>query len=202
MIKKEITSFKRKGKKIYLYCSKKEVEDGVECVATNVRRLLDNGYQKEDIMVLSRTRKSEAYKEYYSQLRKLGVRITTMHQAKGMEAKVVFIIGLTGGFHGFPNVRDTDRIFQIIKESNHELLMEEERRLFYVALTRAKEELFLISEQGNESQFIKEIPGKFLDRKNFLILELAHVKRCSCKRELESDFRYCPYCGRKQNEGF
>jgi DNA helicase-4 len=201
-IKKEISSFNQEGKKIYLYCAKKENEDGVETVIENCKKLLENGYQKEDIMVLSRTRKSEAYESYYLELRKLGVRIFTMHQAKGLEAKAVFIIGLTNGFYGFPNVRDADRIFQIIKESNYELLMEEERRLFYVALTRAREELFLVSEVGNESEFLSEIPGEFLDRKNFLILNIENQKKnlCkSCNKELKRDFNYCPYCGNNMN---
>jgi|TARA_Y100000310_G_C20673179_1_gene811413 DNA helicase-4 len=197
-IKKEISSFNQEGKKIFLHCAKKESEDGVETVVENINKLLQNGYQKEDIMVLSRTRKSEAYENYHLALRKLGIRIYTMHQAKGLEAKAVFIIGLTNGFYGFPNVRDADRIFQIIKKSNYELLMEEERRLFYVALTRAREELFLVSEVGNESEFLNEIPGEFLDRKNFLILNIEKTKKITCKfcnKELNGEFNYCPYCG-------
>ena len=108
---------------------------------------------------------------------------------------------------GFPNVRDVDRIFQVIKKSDYERSLEEERRLFYVALTRAKDELFLISEVGNESEFISEIPGEFLDRTNFLILNLKNqdlILCPRCKRKLQPDFKYCPYCcydiGQKKNE--
>ena len=61
------------------------------------------------------------------------------------------IIGLTEGNGGFP----------VIKKANHDLLMEEERRLFYVAITRAKDKLFLITEKGKESSFLKEIPDIF-----------------------------------------
>ena len=159
-------SLRKTEGKIHLYHANKEEEDGVRTVIEYTKTLLNNEFDKEDILVLTRTRKSDAYKLYFQELRKLGVRIITMHQAKGLEAKVVFIIGLTGDYHGFPNVRDTDRIFQIIKPSNFELLMEEERRLFYVALTRAKQKLFLISEVGNESEFISEIPDELLHRIN------------------------------------
>ena len=55
-----------------------------------------------------------------------------MHQAKGLEWKVVFVIWLVDG--KFPDSR-------AIKEYNSE---EEERRLFYVAVTRAKDKLYLI----------------------------------------------------------
>jgi len=198
-IDKEIKSLTTSGGKIYLYCAEKESEDGVDTVVNNVEKLLQNGYVKEDILVLSRTRKTEAFERYYSELLKRKIRVTTIHQSKGLEAKVVFIIGLTRGFQGFPNVRDDDRIFQLIKQSNFELNLEEERRLFYVALTRAKEELFLISEVGNESEFINEIPGEFLDRTNFLILNIKNqepILCIYCRNQIQKEFIYCPYCGK------
>ncbi|HLD61154.1 MAG TPA: UvrD-helicase domain-containing protein [Patescibacteria group bacterium] len=57
--------------------------------------------------------------------------LSTIHQAKGLEWSVVFIINLSAG--GFPNDR-------ALREENG---LEEERRLFYVAITRAKKHLFL-----------------------------------------------------------
>ncbi|NJM81032.1 MAG: ATP-binding domain-containing protein [Flavobacterium sp.] len=79
----------------------------------------------------------------------------TIHASKGLEAKVVFIIGLTEGSGGFPDVWLEDRLFQIIKTADYNLLLEEERRLFYVAITRAKDQLYLITEKGKESSFFK-----------------------------------------------
>ena len=64
----------------------------------------------------------------------LPVTLTTIHSAKGLEYKVVFIIGMNEGI--FPSERS-------IKERDDGL--EEERRLFYVAITRAKEKLFISS---------------------------------------------------------
>jgi DNA helicase-2/ATP-dependent DNA helicase PcrA len=82
------------------------------------------------------------------------LRLTTIHQAKGLEFPVVFVIGLAEGT--FPLKRTID-----------EGDMEEERRLFYVAVTRAMEELYLsypmLNQQGNQvmrlnpSRFIREI---------------------------------------------
>jgi len=202
-IEKEIQSFNSSGKKIYLYCAEREADDGIETVIENVENLLKNGFQKEDILILSRTRKTEAFDRYFEELRKKRIRVTTIHQSKGLEAKAVFIVGLTGGYLGFPDVRDTDRIFQIIRESDYDLALEEERRLFYVALTRAKDELFLVSEVGNESEFIAEIPGDFLDRTNFLILDLKKFEPIlciQCKKRIQQEFSYCPYCGKRINQ--
>jgi DNA helicase IV len=155
-IDKEISSINKEGRKIYLYCAQREEEDGVEIVVKKIQQFLQNGYNKDDILVLyRRTKAIDPYKDLLRGMAKL----KTIHSAKGLEAKIVFIVGLNGGIYGFPQVWESDRILQVIKASNFELLMEEERRLFYVAITRAKEELFLISEVGNESQFIR----KFLE---------------------------------------
>ena len=90
------------------------------------------------------------------------VTLMTVHSAKGLEFKNVFIIGLEEGI--FPHSRS---LFD-----NEEL--EEERRLCYVAVTRAKEKLWLVCAgrrmlYGNEganppSRFIKEISDEYLDK--------------------------------------
>lgn len=73
--------------------------------------------------------------EYFEGEKKIkdhtGVRIMTLHQAKGLEFPYVFIIGVEEGI--LPHSRSIDDYFQL----------EEERRLFYVGITRAKEKLFI-----------------------------------------------------------
>jgi len=92
------------------------------------------------------------------------LRLTTVHQAKGLEFPIVFIIGLAEGL--FPNKRAMD-------EDN----LDEERRLFYVAITRAKDELYLsypmINEYGSPSMRLN--PSRFLDeidREHYEILRI------------------------------
>lgn len=198
-IDKEIRSLKKEGKKIYLYCAQKEAEDGVQKVTEAILHFLKQGYRKEDILVLYR--KTKAIEPYRDTLRGLAT-LRTIHAAKGLEAKIVFVVGMTGGINGFPQVWESDRILQIIKSSNIKLLLEEERRLFYVALTRAQEELFLVSELGNESSFIKEIPAELLDRNNFFAVHSARTKKyCrQCKKYLEEQFVFCPYCSADTRE--
>jgi ATP-dependent exoDNAse (exonuclease V) beta subunit len=143
------------------------------------------------------------YSPYFFRFKNEGVRVQskTIHAAKGLEAKVVFIIGLTEGNGGFPDIWLEDRIFQVIKKANHDLLMEEERRLFYVAITRAKDKLFLITEKGNESSFLKEIPETFTVKTSIPIKSVVDkIITCDkCYSQLEKLWVVCPYCGERVN---
>lgn len=165
-----------------------------------VRELLSEGVANDDILFLYR--RSKMFSPYFFRFREEGIRVAakTIHAAKGLEAKVVFIIGLTEGNGGFPDVWLEDRIFQVIKRANHDLLMEEERRLFYVAITRAKDKLFLITERGNESSFIGEISATFTVRTGNPIKSVVDkVPLCSkCFSQQEKLWKVCPYCGEKK----
>jgi len=116
-----------------------------------------------------------------------------------LESKVVFAIGMTEGSGGFPDIWLEDRIFQVIRPANHDLLMEEERRLFYVAITRARDKLILITEKGNESSFIDEIPEEFLFRISELLKSVQEkVILCeNCSSQLETSWIACPHCGKR-----
>ncbi len=92
-----------------------------------------------------------------------GVCLSSVHQAKGLEWRIVFIIWLTDSM--FPNARAVEDGFEGL---------EEERRLFYVALTRAKDELYLLypkmwpkSYTGDmwqtPSRFLATLPRESLD---------------------------------------
>ncbi len=94
------------------------------------------------------------------------VTLMTVHSAKGLEFPVVFLTGLEDGLFPFYNS---------LQNKNE---LEEERRLFYVGLTRAKENVFLLyannrrrsgAEQfyGLVSRFVREIPEDYLENINF-----------------------------------
>ncbi|MBS2772123.1 DNA helicase PcrA [Anoxybacteroides rupiense] len=95
---------------------------------------------------------------------KEAVVLMTLHSAKGLEFPVVFLIGMEEGI--FPHSRSLD----------DEEEMEEERRLAYVGITRAEEELFLTSAQmrtlfgrtnvNPASRFIGEIPDELVEQVN------------------------------------
>ncbi len=82
---------------------------------------------------------------------KKSITVMTIHKAKGLEAKHVFIVGFTDGI--FPTWRSLDDNFTL----------EEERRLAYVAITRGKERVYIsYSKNKGPSMFMSEINSKFL----------------------------------------
>jgi superfamily I DNA/RNA helicase len=197
-VEKEILASKKSEHKIVVYAGNNE-EDNVLFCFNKVKELLKEGYKNEDILFLYR--RSKMYSPYFLQFKNQDIKVQskTIHGAKGLEAKVVFIIGLTEGSGGFPDIWLEDRIFQVIKKANHDLLLEEERRLFYVAITRAKDKLFLITEKGNESSFLNEIPETFTVRSSIPIKSVVEkIITCEkCFSNLEKLWVVCPYCGQR-----
>ena len=195
-VDKEVAAHKEGHTKIHLYAGKEESAN-VEYVADAVRQLYEQDYQKEDILILHR--RSSDYTLYYEYFKDMGLEVqhSTIHGAKGLEARAVFILGLHDMPGGFPEVWSTDRIFQLIKATDLDALMEEERRLFYVAITRAKDELFLLSIKGSPSIFLEEIPAKYFSRSNKVaLLKKEQVYQCTqCNTLCEEDVNFCPNCG-------
>jgi len=195
-VDKTVLAHKEGQTKIHLYAGKDEVAN-VEYVADAVRQLYEQDYQKEDILILHR--RSADYALYYEYFKEMGLEVqhSTIHGAKGLEARAVFILGLHDMPGGFPEVWSTDRIYQLIKTTDLKALMEEERRLFYVAITRAKDELFLLSIKGSPSAFLTEIPSKYISKsKKVALLKNEQVYQCTeCNTLCEQDVNYCPNCG-------
>ncbi len=84
------------------------------------------------------------------------ITLSSIHQAKGLEWKAVFLVWLVDG--QFPNGR--------ILEADDLNMLEEERRLFYVALTRAKDDLYLTYPMMNPKSYSGDIicrPSRFLE---------------------------------------
>ena len=81
----------------------------------------------------------------------------SVHSAKGLEADIVIIINCNAGKYGFPNQMSDDPTLNLLLSEADQFENGEERRLFYVAMTRAKERLYLIADSANESKFISEI---------------------------------------------
>ena len=110
----------------------------------------------------------------------LRIRFLTVHQSKGLEADYVILLNNREAKLGFPaHVKDPPLKAELIKIAEELRLDQasanEERRLFYVALTRAKKQVILLTVDGKESSFIKELRRKF--REDFTTYYLSHFEK-------------------------
>lgn len=69
----------------------------------------------------------------------------TVHKSKGLQADNVIVIGLTNSRYGFPNMAEDDPILELLLADSDRYPFAEERRLFYVALTRTKNRVWLVT---------------------------------------------------------
>ena len=83
----------------------------------------------------------------------LKIYFTTVHKSKGLEYDEVIILNLNNGTYGFPSKKKNKKIFSQYETND----IYEERRLFYVALTRTRNRVYILYNKKNKSSFIKEI---------------------------------------------
>ncbi len=87
----------------------------------------------------------------------LSLECNTVHGAKGLEADYVVVLGLERGQYGFPSQKTSHPLLEALLPALDPFLYSEERRLFYVALTRAKQCVYLIGDMTNASEFLIEL---------------------------------------------
>ena len=85
------------------------------------------------------------------------MRYLTVHKSKGLEEENVIVLNMNNSYLGFPNKIVNNKILDYVLTIKDFYLYEEERRLFYVALTRTKNNVYLFCNKNNPSIFIKEL---------------------------------------------
>lgn len=113
------------------------------------------------IYVLGRYRRDEAYVPSINSAPGADVQFITVHASKGLEADHVILPRITSETMGFPSRVEDDPVLQLAMPSGDDVDFSEERRLFYVALTRAKQTVTLITVERQESSFISELVRDF-----------------------------------------
>lgn len=87
----------------------------------------------------------------------LQISFMTIHSSKGLQADYVFLLNNKAHGMGFPSQIADAPILQLLLDNCDHYPFAEERRLFYVAITRAKKKVWLVTLKGDESIFIKEV---------------------------------------------
>lgn len=154
--------------------------DTSEDCLSRIAEYLHRGYAPSEILILSRymrTKVARGYKfhsiiqAFLEKAKENGIgiacdnaearnkiRLLTVHKSKGLEAKVVFILNVIKDIYGFPCEIEDQSIFEPARENYPpQDQKEEERRLFYVAMTRAMEDLYIYTWKPAKSEFLEEI---------------------------------------------
>ena len=87
----------------------------------------------------------------------LQITCQSFHASKGKETDYVIIMGLTTGKHGFPSQKVIPPLVDALLPKGDDYEFAEERRLFYVALTRAKHRAYLLADMTDVSDFVVEL---------------------------------------------
>lgn len=102
----------------------------------------------------------------------------TAHKSKGLQADYIFIINNKNTRMGFPSKIQDAAILSLLLDNCDQYPDAEERRLFYVALTRAKIKSYIVTVKNYESKFVAELKEKY-------------------GSQIESERFACPWCGGK-----
>ncbi len=110
----------------------------------------------------------------------------TIHASKGKEADYVVILGLEKGKHGFPSEKQTHPLLDALLPKAEAHPYGEERRLFYVAITRARHRVYLIADMAVASEFVIELIdqqypvelNEFPTSLSQQLFQLIHCSKC------------------------
>lgn len=177
-IKKELYSTKSLNYPIKIYGYKNDFNEKFLIILDRLissygeqKNILILGRYKDDILKI-RSRKLIVKEEkiIYMKYPNTIIRFMTIHSSKGLGYDNIIIINFSNDYRGFPSNIKNNNIYNDIFHTSYN--QNEERRLFYVALTRTKNEVNILTPIKNESIFLNDIyddPNVLLDYKFKLI---------------------------------
>lgn len=138
---------------------------GYQDAADQTNRLKDllnklNAIQnKEKLSVFLLARYSHLRPNHLGRYSHLDIKFSTIHASKGLQADYVILLNVETGFYGFPSTITDDPLMNLVIPKPETYPHAEERRLMYVAITRAKRGVFIFSNQNKISPFVTELAG-------------------------------------------
>lgn len=126
-------------------------------VHLNTRNAAEGNASPTNVMVLGRYKQDEGCMPACFDLTGVDVSFRTIHKSKGLECDYVVLPRLVRGGYAFPSQIQDDPVLKLAMPEPEEFEFAEERRLLYVALTRARKGVLIVTVKDRESPFISEL---------------------------------------------
>lgn len=197
-LKKNLRSAKSKMSPVKIFGY---VDDVMGAFEATVQDILKNHPESKEIMVISRNNtdfkflfdKDDdhrfTYKEkpthqltskYYPNVK---FQLNTAHKSKGLEAENVIVVNMRNHLIGFPNKISDDPVLSLVLTNGDTFPYAEERRTFYVAITRTKNNTYLIAPEKDASLFVTE-----LAKEQSIPFKVVTIEETTMQNPK------CPYC--------
>ncbi|MDE0174223.1 MAG: UvrD-helicase domain-containing protein [Defluviicoccus sp.] len=149
------------GPGVFVWLRGKKNENLLDEALKRIAEDAGRGERAAEVLVLSRYRRLRPKKLDALAGRHDGLSISfkTVHASKGLEADYVIVLGLCTGRHAFPAGIADDPVLALVLAEQERFANAEERRLLYVAITRARRQVFLLVDRGAPSSFAQELMG-------------------------------------------
>lgn len=151
-IKKPLNSLNQGDKKAVVILPQAQLETLLDKLSSYVQ-------PEERILLLARYHhlRPQILQQAVTRWPKLNIEFMTIHASKGQQAEYVIIVGLVNGRDGFPAITRESVLEQVLLPQPESFPDAEERRLLYVALTRAKHRVWLLEDPQSPSVFIEQL---------------------------------------------
>ncbi len=116
----------------------------------------------------------------------LDISYLTVHRSKGLEADNVILINLKNSRSGFPNQIVDDPVLNLLRNTKETFLFAEERRLFYVAMTRTRNRTYMLVPMSKSSRFLDDLSELYREKVHGDI-SVLYPKKISDVIDLEID---------------
>lgn len=194
-LKKELRSEKRLDYPLVFWGYDQGPE---QILAKVINKIVSEFGSNSSILLLGRTNfdkdivlKSGLFKTVYNNRKEelkylpipeLSIKFLSVHKSKGLEADNVIILNFKNEKLGFPNQIADDTVLNLVLTNVEEYKFAEERRLFYVAITRTKNRTFVLTDNKNPSPFFKE----FTESKSVCFVSIKNTEKIAQTK--------CPLC--------
>ncbi len=145
-------------------------DEGLPLLTEALDRIADHSSRREgtsEVLLMGRYKHLRPQSRHMATMRARypGLRLSwrTIHGSKGLEADYAVVLGVCSGKHGFPAEMEDDPLLNLVLAAPEAHPNAEERRLLYVALTRAKRQVFLLADGASPSSFVNELIGQGYD---------------------------------------